>query len=142
MGESLLNESSSPGGLPGAAPSLASLLMGGKNNALLAPDRLEWSVALKSLIVALVGAAVGWSGEAVLGGAAMSWLCVLWLVSELSLRYASQLLAPAAGPQPSVSELGSVVTDVTSSLYAVCGRLCVFVFAVVVANDARVRMQE
>lgn len=145
VGESLLTDSSSPGQAPGAPPSLASLLMGGGsagNAALLAPERLETSVALKSLLICLLGAAVGWSGEAVLGGAALSWLCVLWLVSELSMRYAAQLLAPAAGPQPAVSQLGSVVTDLTSSVYAVCGRLCVFVFAVVVANDVRARTQE
>jgi hypothetical protein len=138
IGESLLSDSTA-NGAPGSNPaSLASMLLGGgrSNSALLGPDRVETSIAVKSLIVALLGAAVGWAGSPVLGDGAMSWLFVLWVVSELSMRYGAALLSSPAA-QPAMSELGGVITDITSSVYAVAGRLCVFVFAVVVAHDLR-----
>jgi hypothetical protein len=138
IGESLLSDSTASAA-PGSSPaSLASVLLGGarSNSALLGPDRVETSVAVKALVVALLGAAVGWAGAPLLGDGAMSWLFVLWVVSELSMRYGAALLSSPAA-QPAMSELGGVITDITSSVYAVAGRLCVFVFAVVVAHDLR-----
>lgn len=105
-------------------------LNGASSSPLLAPDRLDFAAALKSLLIALVGAAVAFVGKPAMG-AAMSWLFVLWVISEFSMRFVAQRLAPPAAPSP----LGlNVVTDLTSSVYAVAGRLCVFVFAFAVTQ--------
>lgn len=88
---------------------------------------------MKALFIAVLGALLGYAGEPILG-AAISWLFVLWLLSEFSIRFAAQRLAPPAQP----SALGlTVITDLTSSVYAVAGRLCVFVFAFAVTNHFR-----
>lgn len=116
--------------MPGASSSSSSTL--------LAPDRLDLAGALKSLLIALVGATAAFLGEPTMG-AAMSWLFVLWLVSELSLRFVAQRLAAPSAPTP----LGlGVVTDLTSSVYAVAGRLCVFVFAFAVTQHFCLAQQQ
>lgn len=134
-GESLLADDASSTASPTSPASLVNLLLPGSaassSSPLLAPDRLDVAAALKSLVIALVGAAVALLGEPTLG-AAMSSLFVLWIVSELSIRFVAQrLAAPSAAPAP----FGlAVVTDLTSSVYAVAGRLCVFVFSFAVAQ--------
>lgn len=100
---------------------------------LLAPDRLDTASAVKALLIGLLGALLGYAGEPLLGPA-ISWLFVLWLVSEFSIRFAAQRLAP---PSPSAPLALTVITDLTSSVYAVAGRLCVFVFAFAVTNHYR-----
>ena len=132
IGESLLNDSGSFAAGPGTP---LSTLFGGGSNAAVA-TRMETSAIIKSVVVGSTAAALGWTGESLLGPA-LSWLVLLWILLEFTMRFVQQNVSGRAEQPSGILQLGAMVFDRKSIVYGVAGRLCVFVFAFVVALELR-----